>query len=110
MLQTIAEGLQAQGYEVTKPKTGKVCHGFCRVILPDVEIAVVLLVRRRKRKIEFDIMSWPSQTLRQRISDRNMKSADCKEWAELCSAMHTVLTRDSRVESVVLRAFSEANL
>ena len=51
MLQRITEGLYAQGYEVTKPKPGKACHGFCRVIFPDVEIAVVLLVRRRRGKI-----------------------------------------------------------
>jgi hypothetical protein len=110
MLASISERLKAQGYEVTKPKTGKACHGFCRVIFPDVEIAVVLLVRRRLGKVEFEILTWPSQTLRQRISGRSMKSADCREWAELCSAVHTILVGDSRVESVVLRTFSEAEV
>jgi hypothetical protein len=108
MLQNIAEGLHAQGYEVTKPKTGKACHGACRVIFPDVEITLVLLVRRRRGKVEFEILTWPSQTLRQRISGRRMKSANCTEWAELCSAMHTILAGDSRMESVLLRTFSEA--
>jgi len=108
MLQNIAEGLHAQGYEVTKPKTGKACHGSCRVIFPDVEISVVLLVGRRRGKIEFEILTWPSQTLGQRISGRRMKSADCTKWAELCSAMHTILAGDSRVESVRLRTFSDS--
>jgi hypothetical protein len=108
MLQSIAEGLHAQGYDVTKPKTGKACHGACRVIFPNVEISVVLLVRRRRGKVEFEILTWPSQTWRQRISSRKMKSADCTEWVELCSALHTILVRDSRVESVLLRTFSES--
>ncbi len=108
MLQSITEGLHAQGYEVTRPKTGKACHGFCRVIFPDVEIAVTLLVRRRRGKIEFEILTWPSQTLRQRISGRSMKSADCREWSELCSAMNDILARDSRVESLLLRTRSDA--
>ena len=108
MLQSIADALRAQGYEVTNPKTGKGCHGACRVIFPDVEISVVLLVRRRRGKVEFDILTWPSQTLRQRSSGRRMRSADCTEWAELCSAMHTTLAGDSRVESVLLRTFSES--
>jgi hypothetical protein len=107
MLQHIAEGLHAQGYKVTQPKTGKACHGVCQVIFPDVEIEVVLLVRRCRGKVEFEVLTWPSQTLRQRISGRRMKSADCTEWAELCSAMHTVLAENSRVESILLRTFSE---
>jgi len=107
MLQDIAEALQAQGYNTTKPKTGTACHGFCRVIFPDVEIEVVLLVQRGRGKVEFEILTWPSQTLRQRISGRSMTSADCTEWAEVCAAMQTILAGDSRVESVVLRTFSE---
>jgi hypothetical protein len=109
MLQSIAEGLDAQGYAVTKPKTGTACHGACRVIFPNVQIIVILLVRRRRGNVEFEILTWPSQTLRQRISGRKMKSADCNEWAELCSAMHAILAGDSRVESIVLRTFSEAD-
>jgi hypothetical protein len=108
MLQNIAERLNAQGYEVTKPKTGKACHGACRVIFPDVEISVVLLVRRHQGKVEFEILTWPSQTWRQRISSRKRKSADCTKWAELCSTMQTILAADSRVESVLLRTFSES--
>src|ERR1700684_3040674 len=94
--------------KLTKPKTGEACHGACRVIFRDEQITVILLVRRRRGNVEFEILTWPSQTLRQRISGRKMKSADCTEWAELCSAMHTMLAGDSRVESIVSRTFSEA--
>src|SRR5262249_17216660 len=78
MLHNVVQRLHAQGYEVTAPKTGKACHGACRISFPDVEITVILMVERRAGKIEFDILTWPSQTLRQRISRRKMKSADCK--------------------------------
>src|SRR5690349_17174533 len=63
MLQEICRALEAQGYRVTEPKPGKSCHGFFYVSFPNVEITVVLLVRRRKGNIEFDIMTWPGQTL-----------------------------------------------
>ena len=99
MLQRITEGLYAQGYEVTKPKPGKACHGFCRVIFPDVEIAVVLLVRRRRGKIEFEILTWPSRTLRQRFLGRTLRSPDCREWSQLCSAINAILARDTAVGS-----------
>src|SRR5580658_7902507 len=56
MLKQIAECLRVKGYEVTEPKPGKACHGACRVIFPDVEISVVLAVRRRQGKIEFEIL------------------------------------------------------
>jgi hypothetical protein len=107
MLQHITDGLHAKGYAVTRPKTGKACHGCCRVTLPDVEIDVILGVRRRIRKIEFEILTWPSQTLRQRISGHSMKSADCREWAELCSVIHTILARNSQIESLTLTTFSD---
>jgi hypothetical protein len=48
MLKQIAESLRVKGYEVTEPKPGKAGLGACRVIFPDVEVAVVLLVSRRK--------------------------------------------------------------
>jgi hypothetical protein len=108
MLQSITEGLHAQGYEITKPELGKACHGFCRVIFPDVEIAVVLLVRRRRGMVEFEILTWPLQTLRQRFRGRTLRSPDCREWNELCSAMNDILARDSRVESLSFRTFSDA--
>jgi hypothetical protein len=74
MLKQIAESLRVKGYEVTEPKPGKACHGACRAIFPDVEVAVVLLVSRRKGKIEFRILTWPSQTLQQRLR-RHVKVA-----------------------------------
>lgn len=107
MLEKITESLRVKGYEVTEPKPGKSCHGACRVIFRDVEISVVLLVRRRKGKIEFEILSWPSQTLRQRFR-RTLKSPDCQEWAELCSAIRDILSSDARLESLRWKAFMEA--
>jgi hypothetical protein len=107
MLQQIAEGLDAEGYEVSKPKPGKACHGFCRVKFPEVEIAVVLLVRRRKGKVEFELLTWPSQSLRQRFVGRALSSPDCKEWSELCSAINSILTRNSQLESLVTTTFSD---
>ena len=108
MLRQIAQELQAQGYKVSEPRLGKACHAACTVTFPDVEISVVLLVQRCSGKIEFEVFTWPSQTLRQRVSGRAMKSADCGEWMELCSAMHSILSADSRLESVVLRTCAEA--
>jgi hypothetical protein len=78
MLKQIAESLRVKGYEVTEPKPGKACHGACRVIFPDVEISVVLAVRRRQGKIEF------------------------------CAAIRDILAGDSRLESLRWRAFMEA--
>jgi len=108
MLQNIAEGLHAQGYEVSRPKPGKACHGGCHVIFPNVEIELILLARRRSGKIEFEILTWPSQTLRQRFRGQTLRSPDCKEWSELCSAITDILVRDSRVESLLLRTFIDA--
>lgn len=65
----ISHALMAEGYDVTEPKVGKACHGWCRVAFKDVGIWVVLLVHRRNAKIEFEIMTWPSQSLRQRMVD-----------------------------------------
>ena len=108
MLQDIARALEGQGYEVTDPKPGKSCHAFFYVALPNVKITVVLLVRRRKRKIEFDIITWPAQTLRQRIAFGTMKSPDCPEWAKLCSEIHAFLATDQRLVSLDLRTFARA--
>jgi|SRR5215471_2033731 len=107
-LQKISRGLLAQGYNVTEPKVGKACHGFCRVAFKDVEISVVLLVERRKAKVEFEIMTWPSQSFRQRIAGRRMTHPDCREWAELASAIQSIVARDLQPEIVVLRVFAEA--
>ena len=107
MLQTIAEDLHAEGYEVSKPKPGKACHGFCRVKFSDVEIAVVLLLRRRRGKVEFQLLTWPSQSLRQRLVGRTLASPDCKEWSELCSAINSILIRNSQLESLVSTTFSD---
>jgi hypothetical protein len=107
MLHQIVESLRVRGYEVTEPKAGKACHGGCQVVLPDVEIDVVLLVRRRRGKIEFEILTWPSQTLRQRFR-RTLKSPDCQEWAGLCSAIKGILAGDSRLESLRWGTFMEA--
>ena len=68
---------------------------------------MVLAVRRRKGKIEFEILTWPSQTLRQRFR-RTLKSPDCQEWAELCSTIRDILASDRRLESLKWRAFIEA--
>jgi hypothetical protein len=108
MLQNIAEGLHSEGYEVTKPKLGKACHGYCEVRFPDVNVEVIMLVGRRKGKIEFEIMTWPRQTLRQRFLGRTLKSPDCEEWSQLCSAINDILARDSRLESLAVRTFDQA--
>ena len=52
MLEHIAVALRVQGYEVTKPRRGKACDGGCRVIFSDVQITVILHVRRREGKVE----------------------------------------------------------
>lgn len=109
-LRKISHALRAEGYEVTEPRVGKACHGSCRVAFNDVEISVVLLVHRRNAKIEFEIMTWPSQSLRQRMAGRRMTHPDCKEWAELASAIQTIVARELRPETVTLSTFAEADL
>ena len=106
-LRKISRALMIEGYDVTEPKVGKACHGACRVTFKDVEISVILLVRRRKGKIEFEIMTWPSQSLRQRMA-RRMTDPDCQEWAELASAIRTIVARDLQPETVALRTFAKA--
>lgn len=108
-LQKISRVLLAQGYDVTDPKVGKACHGSCRVVLKDMEISIVLLVHRRNGKIEFEIMTWPSQSLRQRMAGRRMTEPDCQEWAELASAIQTIVAKDLQPETVMLRTLAEAN-
>lgn len=107
-LQKICRALMAEGYAVTEPKVGKACHGACRVAFKEVEISVILLVRRRRAKIEFEILTWPSQSLRQRMGARRMTHPDCQEWAELASAIHAIVARDLQPEAVSLRTFSKA--
>jgi hypothetical protein len=106
-LQKVSRALLAQGYDVTEPKVGKACHGSCRVAFKEVEISVILLVHRRNAKIEFEIMTWPSQSLRQRMAGRRMTHPDCQEWAELASAIQTIVARDLQPETVTLRTFAE---
>jgi hypothetical protein len=108
-LQKIRSALLAQGFDVTEPKVGKACHGSCRVAFDDLEISVVLLVHRRNAKIEFEIMTWPSQSLRRRMAGRRMTHPDCQEWAELASAIQTIVARDLQPETVMLRTFTEAD-
>src|SRR5712691_11385846 len=107
-LQKISRALLAQGYGATEPKVGKACDGAFRVAFKDVAISVVLLVHRRHAKIEFEIMTWPSQSLRQRMLGRRMTHPDCEEWAELASAIQTIVARDLYPEMVTLRTFAEA--
>jgi len=107
-LRKISRALMAKGYSVTEPKVGKACHGACRVAFKDVEISVVLLVHRRNAKIEFEILTWPSQSQRQRMAGRRMTHPDCQEWAELASAIQTIVARDLQPETVTLRTFAEA--
>lgn len=107
-LQKIGRALMTEGYNVTEPKVGKACHGAFRVAFKDVQISVVLLVHRRNAQIEFEIMTWPSQSLRQRMAGRRMTQPDCQEWAELALAIHAIVARDLRPETVTLRTFAEA--
>lgn len=107
-LRQITRALLAQGYDVTEPKVGKACHGSCRVAFKDVEISVVLLLHRRNTKIEFEIMTWPSQSLRQRMAGRRMTHPDCQEWAELSSAIKSIVAKDLQAETVTSRTFAEA--
>ena len=109
MLQDIARALESKGYHVTQPTTGKACYGWFEVPFPNVEIGVFLLVRRRKQNIEFEIWTSPSQTFRQRLSAGTMKSPDCPEWAELCSAIYSILAADQRVKLLTLKTFAEAH-
>jgi hypothetical protein len=106
-LQKIRRALMAEGYAVTEPKVGKACHGACRVAFKDVEISVILLVHRGSAKIEFEILTWPSQSVRQRMGARRMTHPDCQEWAELASAIHAIVARDLQPETVTLRTFAE---
>ncbi len=108
-LHKISRALMAEGYDVSEPKVGKACDGACRVAFNDVEISVVLLVHRRNAKIEFEIMTWPSQSLRQRMAGRRMTHPDCQEWADLASAIHTIVAKDLQPETIMLRTFAEAN-
>jgi hypothetical protein len=106
-LEGIAEALKSRGYEVTEPKPGKACHGGCAVTFPEVQIEIVLLVRRRQGNIEFEILTWPSQSMRQRMRSGTREQADCQEWEELCSAIHSIVVADSRLKSVRLRTFAQ---
>ena len=108
-LQKISRALIAEGYDVTEPRVGKACHGWCRVVFKDVEISLVLLVHRRNAKIEFVIMTWPSQSLRQRMTGRRMTHPDSQEWAESASAIHTIVARDLQPETVTLTTFAEGD-
>jgi hypothetical protein len=107
-LRQITRALLAQGYEATDAKIGKACHGSFRVAFAEVEISVVLLVHRRNAKIEFEIMTWPSQSLRQRMGGRRMTHPDCQEWAELSSAIQSIVEKHLQPEKVTLRTFTEA--
>jgi hypothetical protein len=78
-------------------------------VFKDVEISLVLLVHRRNAKIEFVIMTWPSQSLRQRMTGRGMTHPDCQEWAESASAIHTIVARDLQPETVTLTTFAEGD-
>jgi|SRR5579872_227194 len=106
-LERISRALRAEGYVVTEPKVGKECHGACHVSFKDVEISVILLVRRRGAKIKCEIMTWPSQSLRQRMGARRMTHPDCQEWAELASAIRAIVATDLQPETVTSRAFAE---
>jgi hypothetical protein len=107
-LRKISRALLAQGYDVSEPKVGKACHGACRVAFKDLEISVVLLVERRDAKIRFDILTWPSQSFRQRMKGRRMTHPDCQEWSELASAIQAIVARDLQPETITLRAFADA--
>jgi len=107
-LQRICRALMADGYDVTRPDAGKACHGARRVTFKDVELSIILLVHRCNAKIEFEIMTWPSQSLRQRMAERRMTQPDCQEWAELASAIYTIVAKDLQPETVTLRTFAEA--
>lgn len=108
-LQKISRGLLAQGYDVSEPKVGKACHGFCRVAFKNVEISVLLFVERCEAKIKFEVMTWPSQSFRQRMKGRRMTQPDCEEWAELATAIRIIVARDFKPETVTLRTFAEAD-
>ena len=84
-------------------------HARPSVAFKDVEKSVVLLVHRRNAKIEFEIMTWPSQSLRQRMGRRRMPHPDCREWAELAAAIQTIGARDLQPETVTLRTSAEAD-
>ena len=76
LLEKIADSLRAGGYQVTQPKPGKACHGAFHVDFPNVKIVVILLVRRIGDQIEFTILTWPSQSFRQRVRSPRPSSPD----------------------------------
>jgi hypothetical protein len=100
LLQQMADNLSLRGYKVTKPKPGKACHGAFGVEFPNVQIIVIMLVERGPDFVEFFILSWPSQTLAQRLRTPKPRSPDFAEWREVCSAIHDFLAHDLETEGL----------
>ena len=108
-LAKIAERLRVQGYSVEEPKPGKACHAHVQVNFPDVQVSVILLVKRTETSLECALLTWPSQSFSQRLR-RRMASPDCEEWSRLCSAINDVLTQNVAVESLRWTTFNETAL
>ena len=107
LLQSIVDQLREDGFEVTTPKSGMACHAGCQVTFSDVCIAVIMLLKRRAGEVKFHVLTWPSQSLWQRFTGRALTSPDCPEWSAVCSAIHAILARDARLQSLVSRTSSE---
>jgi len=105
----IAERLRAQGYCVEEPKPGKACHAYLRVGFPDVQVSVILLVKRTEASLECALLTWPSQSLSQRFR-RRMATSDCDEWSQLCSVINDILVEDVAVRALRWTTFAETAL
>jgi hypothetical protein len=99
LLTRITDALNAQGYSVTSPRTGKACHGWFQAEFATTRIMVALLVRRRRGMIACELLTWPSPSFRQQWLSRSSASLDSSQWNQLCVAIYEVLREKIKPES-----------
>jgi hypothetical protein len=98
LLERLADALRMRGYFVSTPKRGKACDGTFQVTFSSVMVIVILLVERPNEIEEFTLLSWPFQTLSQRLSRSVATPDDFAEWAKLCSDINEVLANSLGAE------------
>ena len=91
VMERLADALRQRGNNVTTPKNGKACDGCFKVTFASVTITVILLVDRTQQSVEFTLLSWPSQSLAQRLHRSAASPDEFGEWDELCSVMSKLL-------------------
>jgi hypothetical protein len=107
-LRIIAQALQVQGHQVTDPRPGTACHGAFDVRFRDVTMIVMLLVSRRRGKVEFSLQTWPLQPVPQRWRTRALASPDFPpEWSTLCEKINDIVLLEIRPESLHRMTFRE---